>query len=588
MPRAVANRLARHTKVIAVADVVESVRLMEQDEQEFIRRWHGFITFFKSHLPQETGRMHKSLGDGLMVEFSDPEGCLRAALAMQAWFDESNHGLPLEEHVHLRIGAHVADFVADEHDIYGTDVNLTSRIATLAGPGEIVISAALRDRIRGELEGFLEDLGHCHLKHVRQPVRAFRVGRAGRAPVLPAADSGRVPTRVALAVLPFTEDVGTQGLGEAVADEVVAALAQLGEVQVLSRLGGTQPVAERAHYLLRGHARHAEGRIGLFVELSEATSGHVAWAHSYKGTSSELFSENATLIQAVVTAVVSGLVASESERGRGRPLPTLANHTLLLGAIDLMHRLAPGDLERARAMLEHLLERNRHHPAVLAWLAHWHVLNLWQGGPSDRRTQVGMARQYANAALKSDPRSSLALCLGGQMHLHLQRDAQLAAARYIQLLRHKPDDPLGLLLQGELLALRGEGAEALLLAERALVLCRLEQVRPWYERIAAQAALVAGEPARALELAHSAAAAQPESVPTLCVLALAQHAVGRLDDARATVQQLLALRPDFTLRVYAEGGAGAAILGQQAVDALALAGVPGAEATSVPAASSST
>lgn len=222
--RHVASRLARHTKVIAVADVVESVRLMEQDEQEFIRRWHGFITFFKGHLPLETGRMHKSLGDGLMVEFADPEGCIRAALAMQAWFDEGNHGLPAEEHVHLRIGAHVAEFVADEHDIYGTDVNLTARIATLAGPGEIVISAALRDRIAGELEAFMEDLGPCHLKHVRHPVHAYRVGRAGRAPVLPADGAGRVPTRVAVAVMPFTEDIDSQGLGEAVADDVVAAL----------------------------------------------------------------------------------------------------------------------------------------------------------------------------------------------------------------------------------------------------------------------------------------------------------------------------------------------------------------------------
>lgn len=586
MPRAVANRLARHTKVIAVADVVESVRLMEQDEQEFIRRWHGFITFFKSHLPQETGRMHKSLGDGLMVEFSDPEGCLRAALAMQAWFDESNHGLPLEEHVHLRIGAHMAEFVADEHDIYGTDVNLTARIATLAGPGEIVISAALRDRIHGELEGFLQDLGHCHLKHMRQPVRAFRVGREGRAPVLPAADSGRVPTRVALAVLPFTEDVGTHGLGEAVADEVVAALAELGEVQIVSRLGGTPPAVERAHYVLRGHARHTEGRIGLFVELSESTSGHVAWAHSYKGTSAELFSENPEVIHALVTAVVSGLVASETERARGQPLPTLANHTLLLGAIDLMHRLAPEDLERARAMLEHLLDRNRHHPAVLAWLAHWHVLNFWQGRPADQRTQVGVARQYANEALKSDPRSPLALCLAGQVHLHLQHDPETAAARYAQLLRRRPDDPLGLLLQGELLALRGEGAAAQQLTERALRLCNLEQVRPWYERVAAQAALVAGDAARALVLAQSAAVAQPESVANQCVLALAQHACGHHDGARASVQRLLALRPGFTLRTYAEGGAGAAVLVQHSLEALALAGVPAAPTSALAASSS--
>src|SRR4051812_46415712 len=85
-----ATDFARHTKVIAVADVVESVRLMELDEQEFIRRWHGFVQFANQHLPRESGRMHKSLGDGLMMEFADPAGCIRAALAMQAWFNEGN------------------------------------------------------------------------------------------------------------------------------------------------------------------------------------------------------------------------------------------------------------------------------------------------------------------------------------------------------------------------------------------------------------------------------------------------------------------------------------------------------------------
>jgi class 3 adenylate cyclase/TolB-like protein len=569
-----ASRLARHTKVIAVADVVESVRLMEQDEQEFIRRWHGFITFFKNHLPQETGRMHKSLGDGLMVEFSDPEGCIRAALAMQAWFDEGNHGLPLEEHVHLRIGAHVAEFVADENDIYGTDVNLTARIATLAGPGEIVISAALRDRIRGELEPFLEDLGQCHLKHVRHPVRAYRVGRAGRAPVLPAAGAGRVPTRVALAVLPFTDDVGSLGLGEAVADEAVAALAQLGEVQVVSRLATTVATPERAHYLLRGHARHTDGRIGLFVELSEAASGHVVWAHSFKGSAADLFCENAEVIRALVAGVASALMAREAERARGQPLPALAGHTLLLAAIDLMHQLAPADLERARAMLEHLLERNRRHPAVLAWLAHWHVLHVQQGGPADRRTDVELALQHANAALQADAQAPLVLCLAGHAHVHLLHDLDTAAARYAQALHQRPDDALAVLLQGELLALRGDGAGALRLAERALRLCALAHLRPWYEQVAAEAALVAGDGLRALQLAESAAAVRPWSVAAHCTLVLAQAACGQAEAARQSVQGLLRLRPDFSLRLYREECPALPAIQQRAAEALASAGVP--------------
>ena len=77
-------RCSRSTQVIAVVDVVESVRLMEQDEQAFIQRWQRFVAFVQQRLAHESGRLHKSLGDGLMLAFSDAHGCIRAAFAMRA------------------------------------------------------------------------------------------------------------------------------------------------------------------------------------------------------------------------------------------------------------------------------------------------------------------------------------------------------------------------------------------------------------------------------------------------------------------------------------------------------------------------
>jgi tetratricopeptide (TPR) repeat protein len=345
-------------------------------------------------------------------------------------------------------------------------------------------------------------------------------------------------------------------------------------VQVVSRLSATASILERANYLLRGHARHTDGRIGLFVELSEAATGHVAWARSFKGSAAELFCENAAVIRALVTGVASGLMTREAERARGQPLPALASHTLLLAAIVLMHRLEPVDLEHARIMLEHLLERNRRHPAVLAWLAHWHMLNVQQDAQANRRTHVEIARQHANAALQADAQSPLALCLAGHVQVHLLGDLDTAAARYAQVLRQWPDDGLALLLQGELLALRGDGAGGLRLAERALQLCALDQLRPWYEQVTAQAALVAGDTARALQLAESAAAALPCGVAAHCTLALARAASGQVEAAARTVQALLRLRPDFSLRLYTEGCPGLPALTQRGVEALALAGVP--------------
>ena len=575
-----ASRFARHTKVIAVADVVESVRLMEQDAQEFIRRWHGFVGFAKQHLPLETGRMHKSLGDGLMMEFSEPDGCIRAALALQAWFDEGNQGLPPEQHVHLRIGAHIAEFVADEHDIYGTDVNLTARIATLAGPGEIVISAALRERIGVQLAAQLEDLGACHLKHLRRPVHAFRVGRAGRAPVLPAAGSGGLRTRAAGGVLPFTSDADSDGVGDAIADEAVAALSCVPQLQVISRLS-TAPLSLeragredlgrllRAHYLLRGSARRAGERVALFAELSEAGSGHVVWAHSFKGSAADLLADGSDLVHGLVSEVTSGVLAREAQRAQGQPFPLLESHTLLLAGVVAMHRLTEVDMERAQAMLEHVVERSRRHPSAFAWLACSHVLQALQGWSADLREEAELAGEHAHAALAADALSPLALCMQGLVQVHLRHDLDAAALCYGQVLRRHPDDALALLLQGELLALRGDGKAAQRYAERALQLCAIRPMRYWYEQVAAAAALAAGDLSRALALAASALAAQPRFVPAHCTLAVAQAWSGQAAQAQQTLQQLARLRPELSFAQLAQERAGQTAMGRRIAETLA-------------------
>ena len=163
---------ACQTKILMVMDVVESVRLMEQDENDFVSRWQALVGQAEHQLlPLHGGRLVKSLGDGLMLEFNDALGCIRAGFALQELTRLDNKARAAEQQLHLRIGAHLAEFVADRHDIYGSDVNLTARIAGLAGPGEFVMTAELRDRLAANLDADIEDLGDCYLKHVTEPVR---------------------------------------------------------------------------------------------------------------------------------------------------------------------------------------------------------------------------------------------------------------------------------------------------------------------------------------------------------------------------------------------------------------------------------
>lgn len=577
----------RATKVIAVADVVESVRLMEQGEQEFIGRWHRFVNYVQEQVQVHSGRLHKSLGDGLMLEFSDAEGCIRAALEMQAWFRDVNQALPREEHVHLRIGAHVAEFVADKYDIYGTDVNVAARIASLAGPGEVVISATLRDRLGRALALHLDDLGQCHLKHVKQPVHAFRVGQATDTPVLPAQPIAPSALRATLAVLPFgTRGQTAQGLsGETLADELVAGLARSDTLQVVSRMSTAPLDADRdtlrtvleevgARYVLTGRARTQADALSLYVELAASESGHVIWAESFPSAAAASGFLDYRLRAQALASVHAAVIQHEMEVAAARPFPALAGSTLLLASLGYMHRLSPMDLETAHGMLDHLLERWRRHPTGNAWLAHLHVLRAQQATPGFAQQAAALARAHASVATQADPGSPLVLALDGHAFVHGLRNLEAAAERYSQALSIRPEHSLALLFRGELLALGGSphAARAAALASREALV--LEPMRYLYDAITALAELADGDAAAAARTALQSVHRNPRYLPAWRTLIVAQVESGRLGEARASQQQMLKRQPAFTVRSFVGSTAMHDSLEARFAEALLEAGAP--------------
>jgi class 3 adenylate cyclase/TolB-like protein len=587
MVRPEAPGYSRTGSVIAVADVVESVRLMEEDTQSFIQRWQSFLAFVTQRLPQEGGRMHRSLGDGLMLEFPDAVSCMRTALAMQLWFREDNLPRPPERHVQLRIGAHLADFVQDQYDIYGPDVNLAARIATLAGPGEIIISAALRAQLRGWTEAGIEDLGACHLKHVKEPVHAFRIGMAGASPVMPVQLAPSPNLRPRVVVLPFAMEgepvAGTSA--ETLADDIVAALARSDALQVVSRMSTAPLESGRAtldtvqqqvgaSYVLTGRGRARQGTLSLYAELADALSGHVVWADTFDGPLREAAALDPELVSSVLSAVHEAVIRHEVERSRGRPLPAVDSATLLLASVGLMHRLSPVDMEQARCMLEHLSERWRRHATAHAWLAHLHVLRVQQAGAGMTQHDAGLARAHAAAGVQWDSGSPLVLALDGHASLHTVRNMEAAADRYAQALSLRGDHSLTQLFQAELLALQGHGRAASKAARRAACSFTLEPVRYLYDAIAALAALVDGDPEAANGFAQRSVQRNPRYIPAWRLLVVALVECNRLGEARATQQRLLTRQPAFSVKNFLDSVPMGEELAFRFSDALLQAGAP--------------
>lgn len=580
----------RVTRTLLCVDVVESVRLIEDDEENAVRRWQRLMERVTTEvLPAHDGRLVKSLGDGMLLEFTQAPAAVAAAFSIQRVCRECNDGLDPQRHLLLRVGGNAGELISDQLDVYGHAVNLAARVTTLAGPGEIVVSAAVRDQLTPYLDADVEDLGECYLKHVREPVRAYRVGPPGERPVIASGTHVVPQLSPTVAVIPFAgRGVAhdEEMIGEVLADEVIAALSRSSALDVISRLSTTvfrtreatlAEVRELLHatYVVSGTYRTSGSRLVLTVELAEARTGHIVWAERLSGSIPAILEGEDSLIDRLVAEVGSAVLSRELDRAQTQALPTLESCTLLMGSIALMHRLSLREFDRARQMLQTLIERVPRAALPYAWLAKWHVLRMQQGWTDDPNVDTRLALDCTKRALDSDPRCTLAMAVDGLVHTHLLKRLDVAQRCYETAIEVNPSDSLAWLLKGTLHAFRGEGGLAIEGTERALMLSPLDPLKYYYDSLAATAALSSGNYLRALELAQRSLRANRTHTSTIRALAIAQWELGRTDEARATIADLRALEPGLTVsRWRARSPADGFAVGDAWAKALRDAGLP--------------
>lgn len=514
-----------------------------------------FADHVKRHIvPDHNGRFVKSLADSMLLDFADVRSGVSAALAIQHECQRANAARGADRQITLRAGMEVADVVVGANDTMGRDADLAARLMALAGPGEIVVSQHVRDGLTADLDADIEDLGDCDVRGLPDPLRAYRVGLAGQQPKVDAAIvDGLAPS---IAVVPFaSRNAATdQGvIGEILAEEVIRRLSQSAGLKVVSRLSTTAFSGRaaslheiRSHlgadYVLSGAYRAGGTRLKLDVELAEARTGRVLWSESLDDDLAGIVSGEQELIGRLVAAVGAVVTAREVPHARPQPLPTLKAYMLMMRAVSLMHRLSRPDFEDSHRLLQALIDRGVRHPLPIAWLGYWHVLRVQQGWSDDPQRDTRLASEYTRRALGMDPDNSLALAINGFVHVNLLKQLDVAQESYERALSANPSNAFAWLLKGTLHALKGEGEQAVDHAERALSLSPLDPHRYFYESLAAIAAVAAGHYRRALELAQRSLRANRKHSTTWRSLTVAQWQLGRFDDARQSVQELLKLQ----------------------------------------------
>ncbi len=578
----------RERRVIAVADVVESVRLMQSDEAGFIDRWRRLVNDVATEvLPRRAGRLVKSLGDGLLLEFANESDAVNAALDIHACMALLDVGSSPQTAMRLRIGVHVAEIVIDALDVYGAGVNLAARLGTLAAPGETVVSVEVRDALTDGLDAEVEDLGECFLKHIEGTVRAYRISRGAALPsTLPAETTAGLP---AIAVMPFSVVGGGPDnslVGEAIAEELISQLAHSQSLRVIARLstsplGGVTSAPKQissalgAQYVLQGSVRLDGDAARVVARLSDAAAGEVLWSESFKASLRDVLQGDDPLAERILAGVLNALTLRSTTRVQHLPLPTLDAYALLFGAVGLMHSASAAEFGRSREALEHLADRTRRLPTAHAWLGTWHVLRVVRGWSDNTERDAALALSSVDRALDVDGTHSLAITMRGLVHGFMRKDLATAESCYLAAIDAAPSEPFAWLFLSTLRAWQDRGAEASAAARQAAALSPLDPLRYYHQSMAAFAALAEDRLDEAVTQARQSLRGNRLHTATHRTLAVALMLGGNREEARKTVAEMLALEPGFNVARYRQrypGGDTARM--RLYADALADAGAP--------------
>lgn len=581
--------LKRSRRAVLVVDLVESVRLMQSFEDSVIRIWRQFVRQVREQvLPVHEGRLVKSLGDGLLIDFAEvylASACARDLQERAAAFNASLQG---EWAFCLRIGVHLTDVFVDDLDIYGSGVNLTARLAALGRPGDVVLSAEARDRLVDGLDGGAEDLGECFLKHVEGPIRAWRLVDASAAAerVPPVGPAGAIPSLVVLPVpwpgLTISEATSSTSV---VADELAQLLRGCGGISVIARptvavLRGRQLAPCDAHVLLgvpyvlevacRPEPTAIEVGLALFARGSSAPVLECRytddWGEHRPGPS---------MHQVAAAGQVAELLAMASvDSAAGRSLPNVESHALLLSAVARMHRMARADSERAGLALEELVQRHPRAPEAHAWLAKWHMLRVAQGWSLQAAREAQQASFHVRRALDTDPRHALALAIDGHMASFQHGNLEVATLRLNEAIASGSSEPLAWLFMSNLLAHQGQGERAMDAADRAMALSPLDPTRFMFEMFAGHAALCAGAYDRAAAFTASSLRSNGMHLPTYPAHIISLGLCGDWAGAKAAAQTYMQLYPPASARAYAGRFRGPQVQGDLFARVLHEAGIP--------------
>ena len=557
------GRVERRLAAILAVDVAGYSRLMGEDEEgtlaalRAVRRELG-----DPKIAEHRGRIVKTTGDGLLVEFASVVDAVRCAVELQREMIARNAATPAGRRIEFRMGINLGDILIEDGDIFGDGVNIAARLEALAVPGGICLSAAAHEQVRDKLDVAFDDLGEQQVKNIARPVRTYAValGASSHA-ALPVAAPLPLPDKPSLVVLPFqnlTGDAEQEYFVDGMVEEITTAIARLPWLFVIARNSAftykgkpvdVKQVAQElgVRYVLEGSVRKAGNRVRITGQLIDTTTGAHIWADRFDGALDDIFELQDQVAASVAGAIEPKLRQAEIERASRKPTASLTAYDLYLRALAQSYRFTEEGVAEAVVLARQALAIDPFYAPAAAMVGWCRALQRIQGWGALSEEDIGEACHLARQALEAERDDAETVCRAALTLFRLAGEAAMSAAALDRALALNPNAAHAWLIRGHIHVSRNEPEKAIEAIERARRLSPFDPYAFLYAGNTAAAHLAARRFEQAIEWADRALHEQPRMVAVMRVKVVALAHLGHIDEARAELSRVLAIDPKLTI-----------------------------------------
>ena len=426
----------RGLAAIVAADVVGYSRLMGVDEE-------GTLAALEAHrrelvdpkVAEHRGRIVKTTGDGLLLEFTSVLDAVRCSVAVQRAMAERNAGEPEDRRMQFCVGINLGDIIIDRDDIHGDGVNVAARLEALSERGGIAISGNVHEQVEGKTDAQFVDDGSHKVKNIAKPMQVWRWSPAGT-PIAAVAETGGddplpLPDKPSIAVLPFDNmsgDPEQEFFADGIAEDVITALSRFRSLFVIARnssftyKGSAVDVTQVARelgvrYVVEGSVRTAGNRVRITAQLIDAASGNHLWADRFDGDLDDVFDLQDQITEQIVVEVEPEIGARERERARRKSPESLDAWQLFQRGLSHFYRYNKTDRAEAIRLFREAIVLDPDFALAYAHLSFTLSSSVLWGYVEDRAEVMASARVAAERAVSLDMNEPMAHFSLGRAHI---------------------------------------------------------------------------------------------------------------------------------------------------------------------------